>query len=128
MNNISKDELIGKIVVAFSEIEYPGDENIVEQSYGEELDLVRNHKAFRFYIPAFMIADINEKLYHNDPTVRLCWSVTPEYENEKIAEMWGGGTVGQRAKECFDQFSALQFFNPSQFFNLNKKLIPLIKN
>ena len=135
MNDIiNKDKLIQKIVVAFSEVEFPGNNNLVDQSYGDEPDIVRNHffghsdwkklthefididgalsflsdKAFLFYIPAFMIADINRKLDYNDPTVRLCWSVTPQSENEKIAKIWRGGTIGERAKNCFDKFSKEQ--------------------
>lgn len=130
----NKDKLIQKIVQAFSEVEFPGNDNLVAQSYGEEPDLVKNHfsgqgswnkltpdfldfdgalsffsdEAFRFYIPAFMIADINEKLEYNDPSVRLCWSLTPQSENEKIAKVWGGGTVGERAKECFEDFTEAQ--------------------
>jgi hypothetical protein len=129
-DTIIKNELIQKISAAFSEVEYPGDDSLVDDSYGDEPDLVRNHfvghndwknltyefldfdgalsflsdKAFRFYIPAFIIADIDEKLDYNDPTVRLCWSLTPQSENEKIAKIWGGGTMGERARKCFDEF------------------------
>jgi hypothetical protein len=133
-DNMINDELIQKISAAFAEAQYPGDDCLVNESYGAEPDLVRNHfighsdwkklthefldfdgalsflsdKAFRFYIPAFMIADINEKLDYNDPIVRLCWSVTPQSENEKIAKIWGGGTIKERAKKCFDKFSKEQ--------------------
>lgn len=62
-------------------------------------------EAFRFFIPAFMIADINEQLNFNNPAVRLCWSVTPQSENKKIATVFGGSTIGERAKACFKKFS-----------------------
>lgn len=131
---IPKDKLIQKISDSFSEVEFPGNDNLVGQSYGDEPVLVRNHffghsdwkilthefldvdgalsflsdEAFRFYIPAFMIADINGQLDYNSPAFRLCWSVTPQSENDKIAEIWGGGTMGEKAKKCFDQFSKEQ--------------------
>lgn len=130
-DSYSKEELIRKITAAFSEVEYPGDDSLVNDSYGDEPGLVKNHfgghndwkilthefldfdgalsflsdKAFRFYIPAFIIADINEKLDYNDPTVRLCWYLNPQSENKKIAKIWGSGTMGERAKKCFDEFS-----------------------
>lgn len=62
-------------------------------------------EAFRYYIPAFMIADLNDKLNFNDPTVRLCWQLTPQSENKKLAEVYGGKTIGERARICFDEFS-----------------------
>jgi hypothetical protein len=128
---LNKDELILKITKAFSENEFPGNDNLVASSYGEEPNLVRNHfvgqnswniltpefidcdealsffsdQAFRFYIPAFMIADINDQLKNNYPEVRLCSLLTPESEPKKIAKIWGGGTIGERAKECFQHFS-----------------------
>lgn len=131
-NNINI--LIQKISSAFQDVKYPGDKNLINQSYGDEPILVRDHfaskndwtklsaeyldfdgalsffsdEAFRYYLPAFMIADINEQLSLNDPTVKLCWLVTPQSENKKIAEIWGGGTIGERAKTCFDGFSKEQ--------------------
>ncbi len=128
----NKKELIQKIVTAFSDAEFPGNDNLVNNSYGEEPTLVRVHffgqnnwntlspefidfdgalsffsdEAFRFFLPAFMIADINEQLNFNNPAVRLCWAVTPQSENKKIAEVYGGGSIGERAKACFNKFSA----------------------
>lgn len=127
----NKKELIQKINTAFLEREFPGNNQLVNNSYGEEPALVRNHffeqsnwnllspefidfdgalsffsdEAFRFYIPAFMIADLNEQLNFNNPAVRLCWSVTPQSENKKIAKVFGGKTIGELAKACFNEFS-----------------------
>jgi hypothetical protein len=135
MSDLSnKDQLIQKIAEAFSEVEFPGSDKLVAPSYGEEPDQVRNHfagqsnwnklapgfldfdgalsffsdQAFRFYLPAFMIADLNEQLEYNNPAIRLCWALTPQSENQKIAKVWGGGTIGERAKECFGHFSEEQ--------------------
>jgi hypothetical protein len=128
---LDKEELILKITKAFTENEFPGNDNLVAPSHGEEPDLIRNHflgqnswnklspefidydealsffsdKAFRFYIPAFMIADLNEQLEYNIPYVRLCSFLSPESENKKMAKIWGSGTMGERAKECFKHFS-----------------------
>jgi hypothetical protein len=131
---MSNTELIQKISTAFSDGKFPGNENIVAPSYGEEPELVRAHfygqsdwenltpqfldldgaisflsdVAFRFYLPAFMIADINEQLNFNDPSIRLCWAVTPQTENQKIAKVFGSGTIGERAKKCFDEINKEQ--------------------
>lgn len=131
---INKDSLIQKIELAFCDVEHPGDDNLVNSSYGEEPEEVKRHflgqsdwkklspdfldfdgalsffsdKAFRFYLPAFLIADLNEKLEFNDPTNRLCWALTPQSENTKIAKAFGGETLGEKARKCFDVFSKEQ--------------------
>ncbi len=131
---ITKNELIRKIEFAFSEEKYPGDDNLVILSYGEEPELVKNHfrghnnwkilpdafidfdgalsylsdNAFRFYIAAFLIADLNGKLDYNDPVVRLCWPLTPQTELMKVAKIYGGETIAERAKKNFDAFSSEQ--------------------
>lgn len=145
--NSNKDDLIQKIVDAFSGIEFPGDDKLVNPSYDEEPDLVRNHfvgqnnwnkltpefidfdgalsyfsnEAFRFYIPAFMIADIHGELKNNDPTVPLCWSLIPPSETQKIAKVWGGGTMKSQSSERFKDFSEEQI--SSIIFYLQWKLL-----
>lgn len=79
----------------------------------EELDLdgalsFFSDEAFRFFLPAFLIADIKEELNFNDPSIRLCWALTPQAEGQKIAKAWGGETMGARARKCFDAFSKEQ--------------------
>lgn len=65
--------------------------------------------AFRFYLPAYLIADVSGELTGNcDPAVRLCSSVTPLGGRQKIAKMWGGGTMGDRARETFGKFNAAE--------------------
>jgi len=131
MDNSIKDDLIREISEAFSNTKYPGDEKLVLASYGSESKLVQNHftghnnwmeltrafldfdgalaffsdDAFRYYIPAFIIADIEDELAYNSPATSLCWPLTPQSENAKIAQVWGGKTLGDRARECFDGFS-----------------------
>lgn len=61
--------------------------------------------ALRFYLPAYMIADVRGRLNCSDPAFRLCVSLTPLGEKQKIAKIWGGGTMGERAREefaCYD--------------------------
>jgi hypothetical protein len=61
--------------------------------------------ALRFYIPAYMIADIRGRLNSSDPAFRLCASLTPLGGKRKIAKIWGGGTMGERARAefaCYD--------------------------
>jgi hypothetical protein len=63
-------------------------------------------KALRFYLPAYMIADIRGQLRSSDPAFRLCAFLTPLGGRRKIAKMWGGGTMGERARAdfaCYDR-------------------------
>lgn len=64
--------------------------------------------ALRFYLPAYLIADIRGDLESCDPAVRLCSALTPQGARQKISKTWGGGTMGERAKATFDAFSAAQ--------------------
>lgn len=130
----NKSSLLQKIENAFADVNYPGDEHLVIQSYGEEPELVKQHfggqkdwrrmsaeeldfhealsffsdEAFRFFLPAFLIADINDALSFNDPSIRICWALTPQANEQKIAKAWGGETMGERARKCFDAFTKEQ--------------------
>lgn len=128
-------EIIDQIHIAFATSAYPGDDNLVANPYDEERQFVARHfkgkadwrtldakflnaapdalalfadDAFRFYLPAFLIADMRGELNSVDPTVRLCWSHTSQGGDEKIAKVWGGGTIRARAEACHNQFSAEQ--------------------
>lgn len=66
-------------------------------------------RALRFYLPAYLIADIEGRLESgNDPAFRLCNNVTPGGEKVKLAKVWGGGTMGERDRACFGNFSDQQ--------------------
>ncbi|MGD8380223.1 MAG: hypothetical protein PVI37_02735 [Gammaproteobacteria bacterium] len=65
-------------------------------------------EAFRFYLPAYLIADIRGQLQRADPSGRLCLSLTPQGERKKIAAVWGGGTMGDYARAEFDRYSGAQ--------------------
>lgn len=64
--------------------------------------------ALQFYLPAYMIADIRGELLTADPSIRLCSSLASTAENKKIAKVWGGGTMGERAREEFAHYDAQQ--------------------
>lgn len=64
--------------------------------------------ALRFYLPAYLIADIRGELLNSDPSSRLCSSLASTVERKKIAKVWGGGTMGERAREDFAHYDAQQ--------------------
>lgn len=131
--------LVDKIEEAFADVEYPGDDDLTDSTYGEEpaaliedfrgkVDAKQLDAAFlnqapdgwgtalsffsgnalRFYLPAYLIADIQGELTDTDPTSRLCSSLTPLGAKQKISKMWGGGTMGERARADFDKFNTSQ--------------------
>jgi hypothetical protein len=65
-------------------------------------------RAFVFYLPAYMIADLQNQLLQVTVEFHLCYGLTSDTANTKIAKIWGGGTTGQGARRKYDQF------NPSQ--------------
>lgn len=64
--------------------------------------------ALRFYLPAYLIADVNGQLQTADPGFSLCWGLTPMAAAKKIAKPWGGGTIGEYTTARFDLFDAAQ--------------------
>ena len=79
--------------------------NQAPDGWGTALCFFSNN-AFQFYLAAYLIADIQGCLDLQDPTVRLCMSLTPLGEKQKIAKVWGGGTMGTLAREEFDCYDA----------------------
>lgn len=67
-----------------------------------------SNEAFKFYLPAYLIADLRGQLTSPDPSSQLCISVTPLGGSREIAKVWGGGTMGERAREKFSSFDARQ--------------------
>jgi hypothetical protein len=55
-----------------------------------------------------LIADLRGELSLVAPEVRLCAFLTPQSEGQKVAKVWGGGTMGERARRCFDQLDSRQ--------------------
>lgn len=132
-------ELIDLIERAFADVEYPGDDDLTDSTYGEEpAALVKDFsgktdrrkldaaflnqapdgwgtalsffsgRALHFYLPIYLIADIRGELEGPDPVSRLCSSLTPLGGTQKIAQIWGGGTMGERARANFAKFSNAQ--------------------
>ena len=64
--------------------------------------------ALRFYQPAYMIADLRGELAHCDPVTRLCLFVTPQGGARRLAAVFGGGTMGERAREDFAIFTPVE--------------------
>ncbi|MGE0871388.1 MAG: DUF6714 family protein [Kofleriaceae bacterium] len=130
--------LLAQIEAAFADVSYPGDDDLTKSSYGPESEaLIRdfrgktdwravsgdflNHAAggwglsffsdaaLRFYLPAYMIADVRRELTSGDsPDGRLTAFLTAQTSANKLAKVWGGGTMGEHARRCFDQFDAAQ--------------------
>ena len=65
-------------------------------------------RAFRFYLPAYIVADIQGRLEHDFPASCLCAGVTAQDEGKRLAKAWGGGTMGERARRRFGLFDEEQ--------------------
>lgn len=64
--------------------------------------------AYRFYLPAYLIADIRGELSAVDPSFSLCWAFREPTSSRRIAAAWGGGTVREHAAERFSTFDSVQ--------------------
>lgn len=132
------NELIQKIKNAFANVAYPGDEKLTnsfgEEAEALKKDFRRktdwtlltpeflnqapdgwssalsffSAEALQFYLPAYLIADIEGALDCTDATSRLCSFVMPQLENRRIARIYGGGTLGEYARADFERLSASQ--------------------
>jgi len=130
--------LIEKIRNAFGNVSYPGDEHLtysfgeeadaLKNDFRDKIDWMAltpeflnqapdgwgtalsffSGKALRFYLPAYLIADIEGTLICSDAVSRLCAFVTPQSENRKISRIYGGGTLGEHARADFELFDAKQ--------------------
>ena len=67
-----------------------------------------SYDALRFYLPAYLIADLSGELEQSDPSIRLCMNLTAQSEGRKIAKIWGGGTLGERDRIGFSRFNRQQ--------------------
>ena len=65
-------------------------------------------KALHFYLPAYLVADVSGDLKCSDPVSRLCLFVTPLGGRQRIAKAWGGGSMGEYAREGFKCLDARQ--------------------
>lgn len=69
-----------------------------------------SNRAWQFYLPAYLIADLRGQLDldRDEPTIRLCAFVTPQSEGVRVAQVWGGGTLGEHARAAFSLLTAAQ--------------------
>lgn len=67
-----------------------------------------SHSAFVFYLPAYLIADVRNGLASVTPEFHLTHGLLPETADEEIADLWGGGTIGERAIRRNNQFDTEQ--------------------
>jgi len=131
-------QLVEQIRRAFSQVEYPGDDHLTDSFGDEADALIADFRdkrdwqaltpeflnqapdgwasalsffsgeALRFYLAAYLIADIEGMLVIGDATSRLCAFVTPIMQDRKLAKVYGGGTLGEHARKEFELFDAEQ--------------------
>jgi hypothetical protein len=65
-------------------------------------------RAFMFYLPAYLIADLKNELASVSPEFHLTSVLLSKDAQTKVAECWGGGTIAQYALRRFDQFDGAQ--------------------
>ena len=131
------DTLIAAIHGAFADVTYPGDDGLAPRSHGlEPEDLVAafqghtdwrtvpartldrtcdgsalaffSDAALRFYLPAYLCADLRGELALAAPEVRLTAGLSAQSEGERLAKAWGGGTAGDHARRAFDPLDPAQ--------------------
>lgn len=130
------DPLVEKIRSAFANVDYPSSDNLTNsfgeeaealvEDFGDKKDWRELDPAFlnqapagwgtalaffsgaalRAYLPAYLIADVEGTLDTGNPSTRLCAFVTPMMEDQKLAKVYGGGTLGEYARAEFACFSA----------------------
>ncbi len=133
-NSPNTEALILRIRAAFADVAYPGDDRLTDSFGDEADALLRDFRgrddwteldadflnqapegwgsalaflsgeALRFYLPAYLIADLDGTLLIGDPTTRLCAFVTPMMEGKRLARFYGGGTLGEHARREFALF------------------------
>ena len=127
--------LITQITNAFADVAYPGDDSLTNSfgdeaealslefrgrtdwkhldveflnqapdGWGSALSFF-SAKALQFYLPAYLIAEIEGRLTVADASTRLCAFVTPQMEDKKLAKVYGGGTLGEHARREFEIFT-----------------------
>jgi len=130
-------DLIQAIVAAFSTVPYPGDDDLATPSYGDEPEETRqafrgktewqsldaafldravggsalaffSPRARQFYLGAYLIRDLEGTLTEVDPTTALYFGLTPLGAAQRLAKVWGGGTIGDAARAAFAMYDAAQ--------------------
>lgn len=128
--------LLTRLHAAFADVPHPGDDALTS-SFGEEADALREDfrgkndwraldaafldragqgsalafftdEALRFYLPAYLAADLEGGLSLVLPEGRLTTFLTEQSEGQRLAATYGGGTMGERARRCFGAFTRPQ--------------------
>ncbi len=132
------DDLILKVRDAFADVAYPGDDRLTDSFGDEPEALQEAFRgrtdwtvldpdflnqapdgwasalsfftgeALQCYLPAYLVADLEGTLTCADATSRLCSFVTPQMEGQKLAKVYGGGTLGEHARREFALFDGAQ--------------------
>lgn len=130
-------DLLRQIDDAFATESYPGDDNIADKSYGDEPLILSNDfrgktdwrtltpafldkagdrsglafftdAALHFYLPAYLSAEVRGELRFVSPDASLASSFTEASEHQRIAKVWGGGSMADHARRTFDRFTLPQ--------------------
>ena len=64
--------------------------------------------AFRFYLPAFLVAHLRGREFRSDPAEALSIGLAPGDDDQRIAQRWGGGTLAEHARRRFAPFETDQ--------------------
>lgn len=130
--------LVYRIQSAFADVPYPGDDNLTDsfgdeadalrvdfrgridwtlldteflnqapEGWGTALSFF-SAAALHFYLPAYLIADIEGRLDIGDATSRLCSFLVSPMNTKRLAKVYGGGTLGEHARNEFERFNAVQ--------------------
>lgn len=132
-----ENDLLRQIDDAFATGSFPGDDNIATESYGDEPSILRREfrgktdwrtltasfldragdgsglafftdAALHFYLPAYLSADVRGELSLACPHAALACSFTEASEHERIAQVWGGGSMADHARRRFERFNLAQ--------------------
>ena len=72
--------------------------------YGSALSFF-SQEAFRFYLPAYLIADIDRKLVKVDPVMTLCVGFDDRPNLKIISRRYGGGTAFEAKRHRFSMLA-----------------------
>ena len=76
--------------------------------YGSALSFFSD-EAFRFYLPAYLIADIDDLLEQSDPVFHLCHGLDGQSKSERVnPQRYGDRTWFDEATHRFSMFSPVQ--------------------
>jgi hypothetical protein len=101
-------EAVKKLIQdAFADARYPGDRRLRGSDEGDEPFAVED--AFRFYLPAYLVADLDGQLDCSDPVFHLTHGLERRSAPERLnPRRFGDRTRGDYARERFAGFTSKQ--------------------